>query len=115
MNAAAVAELEKDLLQFCGTETWYRHALNLNAFFTEGVLFLAENAGAYWLVDDIMIANKFNRAVKAEQYQSWALTLDPPSKTNAHGANHLRFQDVVEVANREAKLLTEIDAVRCPR
>jgi hypothetical protein len=42
-----------DLLEFTGTENWYRHSLNRNVTYTDGVKFMAESAGAYWLIDEV--------------------------------------------------------------
>jgi hypothetical protein len=49
-------ELKSNLNRFYGSETWYRHGLNRNMLYTEGVQYFAENAGghgAYWLLDII--------------------------------------------------------------
>ena len=46
-----------ELNQFTGTEHWHRHTLNTKITFTDGVQFLAERAGAYWLIDEIACAN----------------------------------------------------------
>lgn len=67
------AELNASLCQFTGSETWYRHALNQRVLYTDGVLFLAETAGAFWLVDEIALANKFQRKVGREEFQVWTL------------------------------------------
>lgn len=40
-----------DLSQFTGTEQYYRHYLGLN--YTDGIRYLAEEAGAFWLIDAI--------------------------------------------------------------
>jgi hypothetical protein len=46
-------DLRNSLYGFTGSEQMYRHALNRNVIYTEGVQFFAENAGngAYWLLD----------------------------------------------------------------
>ncbi len=49
-------QLKFELAQFTGTEKWYRHALNKNLIYTDGVKFLAENGGeqgAYWFIDKV--------------------------------------------------------------
>ena len=49
-------QLSFQLAQFTGTEHWYRHALNRNLIYTDGVKFLAENGGeqgAYWFIDKV--------------------------------------------------------------
>lgn len=62
-QAAAVAQMEQerareatrlagDLQQFTGTENYYRHMFG-RLVFTDGVKYLAEQAGAFWLIDAI--------------------------------------------------------------
>jgi hypothetical protein len=68
---------EADLAQFTGTETWYRHAINRNVLYTEGVQFLAERGGAYWLLDAIAIIQPHNKRVAAEEFQVWKLVVRP--------------------------------------
>lgn len=41
------------LRHFTGSERFYRHLLNRQVVFTEGVRFLAEQAEAFWLIDAI--------------------------------------------------------------
>ncbi len=43
----------EDLSQFTGSTEFYRHAFNRAVIYTEGVQYLADNAGAHWLVDAI--------------------------------------------------------------
>jgi hypothetical protein len=47
------AELLAALPHFTGTERWFRHAMNQRVTYTEGAQFVAEKAGAYWLLDEI--------------------------------------------------------------
>lgn len=42
---------KEDLSQFTGTEQWYKHFLGL--LYTDGVQYVAEQGGAYWLIDAI--------------------------------------------------------------
>jgi hypothetical protein len=51
------AELLAALPHFTGTERWFRHAMNQRVTYTEGAQFVAEKAGAYWLLDEIAIVN----------------------------------------------------------
>ena len=46
-------QLEEQLCQFTGSEIFYRHQLNRQVVYTEGVRFLAESAEAFWLIDAI--------------------------------------------------------------
>ena len=43
---------ESDLLQFCGSTEFYRHWTN-RLIYTEGIKYLAEEVGAYWLIDAV--------------------------------------------------------------
>ena len=56
---------ESDLEQFTGTEQYYKHWLGIN--YTDGVKYLAERAGAYWLID--LIASYRRK----EPFQIWRL------------------------------------------
>ena len=68
--------LTKDQLrQFIGTETWYRHSLVRQVLYTEGAQFLAEKGGAYWLLDEIALSQKYQPEVAAEPFQLWKLTV----------------------------------------
>lgn len=45
------ARLREDLIAFIGTETWHRHPLNRSMLLTDGVVYFADQAGAWWLLD----------------------------------------------------------------
>lgn len=67
---------EADLRQFTGTEQWFRHGLVRSVLYTEGVQFLAENAGAYWLVDKIATLQLDKNIVeRCDGLQCWKLTV----------------------------------------
>lgn len=66
-----------DLRQFSGTENWYRHGLNRKVLFTDGAKYVADTAGAYWLLDEIAIIQPYNQRVAAEAFQVWKLTGRP--------------------------------------
>lgn len=70
MNEAQLTDALKD---FYGTECWYRHEIYKLFTFTDGVLFLAENAGASWLVDRIFSLQYEAAAVRKEPFQLWKL------------------------------------------
>ena len=65
---------QADLQQFTGSETWYRHTLVRDVLYTDGAQFLAERAGAYWLLDEIALAQRASPKVAAEAFQVWTLT-----------------------------------------
>jgi hypothetical protein len=59
----------EDLGQFIGSEQWYRHSLVRSITYTDGAKCVADNGGAYWLLDEIALAQKFSAAVKPELFQ----------------------------------------------
>jgi hypothetical protein len=69
-----------DLRQFTGTETWFRHPLNRKVVYTEGVQYVAENGGAYWLLDEIALLQPHDKKVAAEAFQVWTLTVQADRK-----------------------------------
>jgi hypothetical protein len=66
-----------DLAQFTGSENWYRHGINRNVLFTDGAKYVADQAGAYWLLDEIAIIQPYDKRVAAEEFQVWKLTVRP--------------------------------------
>ena len=53
---------KSDLMQFTGSETWYRHGINRKVLYTDGAQYVAEHGGAYWLLDEIAIIQPYNKA-----------------------------------------------------
>jgi len=49
-----------DLARFTGTEQWFRHSINSKVLYTEGTQYLAEHAGAYWLLDEIALIQPYD-------------------------------------------------------
>lgn len=73
-------KLDDSILRgFTGTEQWYRHALNRAVLFTDGAKYVADAAGAYWLLDEIALAQAHVAAVKGEDIQVWKLTVHADS------------------------------------
>lgn len=71
-------QLDKaDLRQFTGTEKWYRHWAARKILFTDGAKYVADTAGAYWLVDEIVFAQTGSKKVAAEHFQLWKLAVQP--------------------------------------
>lgn len=67
---------QEDLKHFSGTEQWFRHPLMRKVLYTEGAQHVAEQGGAYWLLDAIAFAQLIP-AVAAESFQFWKLTVSP--------------------------------------
>ena len=63
-----------DLAQFTGTEHWYRHGIVRKVLYTDGVQYVAELCGAYWLIDEIAFA-QCNPKIAAEGFQFWQLAV----------------------------------------
>jgi hypothetical protein len=51
------------LSQFSGSEHWYRHGLVPSITFTDGAKYVADEAGAYWLLDEIALAQRYEKKV----------------------------------------------------
>ena len=64
------------LQQFTGTEQWYRHGMARDVLYTDGVRYVAEVGGAYWLIDEIAFAQRGVKGVAAEEFQHWKLTVN---------------------------------------
>ena len=65
-----------DLKQFTGSQDFFRHSINRNVVYTEGAQFLAEKAGAYWLLDTVAITQVHEPAVQREPFQAWKLKVN---------------------------------------
>ena len=64
-------------VQFGGSENWYRHGLVRSILFTDGAKYVADKAGAYWLLNEIALAQRYDKSVAAEEFQLWRLTVNP--------------------------------------
>ena len=73
--AKTVTLNKSDLTQFTGTEQYYRHGLNRRVLFTDGAKYVADTAGAYWLLDEIALIQPHNKRVAAEGFQVWKLVV----------------------------------------
>lgn len=60
-------ELDRRLYQFIGTEQYFRHPSGF--LFTDGVKYLAEHYGTFWLLDTIL----FNQPLEIDDLQVWKL------------------------------------------
>lgn len=58
--------MKLELEQFTGTENYYKHPLS-KCVYTDGVKYLADQAGAYWLIDAIFSYRR------TEPFQVWKL------------------------------------------
>ena len=77
MSNKQPAQLSPEVLrQFTGSEHWYRGCINRRVLFTDGAKHVADNGGAYWLLDEIALAQLHVKAVAAEGFQVWTLKAD---------------------------------------
>lgn len=76
MAKLTAAQLEEQLPHFTGTEQWYKfNMLFRNMLLTDGTQFLAEKAGAYWLME-LIGSHQTNPKVRREMFQNWTLKLN---------------------------------------
>jgi hypothetical protein len=73
--------LFEHLRYFTGSENWYRHSLNPSVLYTDGAKHVADTADAYWLLDEIALAQKHDSAVRAEAFQVWRLEVKGTAAT----------------------------------
>ncbi len=75
MKKEDTGRLKAELRQFTGTEQYYYNPLFKDFKYTDGVKFLAERAGAYWLLDYIF-SNQPHRSLKGETFQVWKVRVN---------------------------------------
>lgn len=68
---------QQDLDQFTGTERYYLHWAK-KVKFTDGVKYLAEKGGAFWLIDAIA---SYQDNFKKIHFQVWELTVNQTAHT----------------------------------
>lgn len=95
-------QLAHELKGFIGTEEYHRLTLLNSVVGTDGVKFLADNAGAYWLID--MIASHLPSIPRSEQFAIvryagtpgasgiFSLTDDIPAN-QTYAVQHIEFSD----------------------
>jgi len=71
-----------NLSQHCGSLKRFRYGFMKSFLFTEGVQDLAEQAGAYWLID-LVASHQVVPKVKREPFQLWSLRKLPEGAKNA--------------------------------
>ena len=69
--------LEAELRQFTGTEHYYKYMFNI--VLTDGTKYLADRAGAYWLMD-VVASWQTAKKVACEHFQTWDLAVQEDKK-----------------------------------
>lgn len=87
----------ENLDSFYGSEQFYRHNINRKMLYTAGVKYVADS-GAYWLIDDIAIANMFEPMLTPEGFQVWTLTKVGNAATLSadDGNGHMLYSKPIE-------------------
>jgi hypothetical protein len=65
-----------DTANFTGTERYHRITMLAKIVATDGVLYVAEQAGAFWLMDAIA-SHQHTASVRAQPFQVWRLNVAP--------------------------------------
>lgn len=78
-------ELREGMAYASGSDEWFRHGLNRNVLYTQGVKFVAEKAGAYWLIDAIAshYSPRLLRHIQQVGIHFWTLNVDHSGKPKA--------------------------------
>jgi len=71
--------LIEELNQFTGTENYYKHWLG-QIVYTDGVKYLVDKAGAYWLIDVIA---SYQPTIKNVPFQVWVLKVNADKSAEA--------------------------------
>jgi hypothetical protein len=76
MNQQQIEELESGLAQACGSEEMHKYSrLFYKTMLTDGAMYLAEKAGAYWLMD-VLASWQTLAKVRNEPFQVWTMTVN---------------------------------------
>lgn len=70
-----IASLQSALSQFSGSEQLFENPLFKGYVYTEGVKYLAEEAGAYWLIDHVFV-NQMLDVLKNQPFQVWNISVE---------------------------------------
>ena len=79
METITPDQLIADLRQFTGTTQWHRWSRLTHLICTDGVKYLAEEAGAYWLLDAIAShqnAPAIRDSRRLQEFQVWILKVN---------------------------------------
>jgi len=80
-----------DLNQFTGSYYWYQHP--------HGAQYVAGTGGAYWLLDEIALAQRYEKSVSGEEFQLWKLAVkadQTATLTCDDGNGNIVFSKLIE-------------------
>ena len=78
MNKDEINNLKTLLKSYGGADIFYRNSLFRGYVYTEGVRYLAEEAGAYWLIDYIL-SHQLEPKLKKQPFQVWKIVVQNDS------------------------------------
>ncbi len=84
---------KNDLNNFTDTGTWHRHWFISKMCYTDGIKYVADRGGAYWLIDEICFL-QVKTAIKSEGFQVWKLKVKPNNSAKLiceDGNDHVVF------------------------
>lgn len=84
-------EIKSGMAGMIGTETWHRHPLFRKFTYTDGVEYLAEKAGAYWLID-LILSYQCEKRISKFDFQVWRLKVSE-SKSGRRSAEATMHTD----------------------
>jgi hypothetical protein len=100
---------ESDLRHFTGSENWYRHGIVRRVLFTDGAKYVADAGGAYWLLDEIALAQQYIKDVAAEPFQVWKLAVNADNSATLaceDGNGNTVFRKKIEFTDFPLKEIT---------
>ena len=83
-NRPTPAQIKANLRQFTGSEEFYRHGLFRSFIYTEGMNYVAETCGAYWLLDAILSwqnERQIRQDCRLAHFQFWRLRVNHNDNT----------------------------------
>lgn len=67
------SEIKNELRQFSGTSQYYRHLLGV--LYTDGVKYLADTCGCYWLID-VIVSWQSHAHIREQEFQVFTLKIN---------------------------------------
>jgi len=61
-----------ELRQFTGTDQWYKHISGY--LYTDGVQYVAQEGGAYWLIDILLFTTRSKNSL--QEFEAWKLEVN---------------------------------------
>jgi hypothetical protein len=75
MDKIEAIRLKAELAQFTGTGQYYFNPVFADFRYTDGIKYLAERAGAYWLLEYIF-SSQPHRSLRNQNFQVWKLMVN---------------------------------------